>query len=218
MNLVRLKKFETWMDRITNESNSWLNAIKAEDDGNYLEAFLFYLKDSSDCVKQNSLVRAALSCSCAANCLLITGNLAASRQLYMQTASIYENNANLVIGYSVREALWSYQQAYEYYTLAYNNNKARNIYEKYISLSKKVNPFAGEKDAIESLRKMEIDLKSDSNTHSKNMQVSADVDNAIKNFLNEISLAPDKSNSPLFQRIFKKIPKEEKSHEKSIAN
>ena len=213
-----MKKFETWMDRITNESNLWLNAIKAEDDGNYLEAFLFYLKDSAECIKQNSFVRAALGCSCAANCLVITGNLTASRQLYMKTASIYENNANLVIGHSVREALWSYQQAYEYYTLAYDNNKARNIYEKYISLSKKVNPFAGEKDAIESLRMMEIDCKSGSSTHSKNMQVSADVDNAIKNFLNEVGSVSDKSSSPLLQRIFKKMPKEENSHEKSIAN
>ena len=57
------------MDRITNESNLWLNAIKMEDEGSYLKAFVFYLKDSSECIKQNSFVRAALSCSCAADCL-----------------------------------------------------------------------------------------------------------------------------------------------------
>lgn len=179
-----------------------------EDEGNYLEAFLFYLKDSAEYIKQNSLVRAALSCSCAANCLAMTGNLATARQLYMQTATMYENNAKLVIGESVREALWSYQEAYEYFNLACENNKAQHIYEKYVSLSKKVNPFVGEKEAMESLRTRKVDQKSKSNIHPTNMQVSADVDNAIKNFLNEIGpIYDDKSNPPIFQRVFKKISK-----------
>ena len=42
--------------------------------------------------------------------------------------------------------------------------------------------------------------------HTSNMQVSADVDNAIKNFLNDISSASDeKSNPHIFQRILNKI-------------
>ena len=175
-----------------------------EDEGNYLEAFLFYLKDSAECIKQNSLVRAALSCSCAADCLSMTGNLATARQLYMQTAIIYENNANLVIGNSVREALWSYQEAYEYFNLACENNKAQHVYERCVSLSRKVNPFFGEKEAMESLRMRKMDQES-SNVHPTNMQVSADVDNAIKTFLNEIGFVSDKSNQHIFQRVFNKI-------------
>jgi tetratricopeptide (TPR) repeat protein len=206
------------MDRITNESNLWLNAIKMEDEGNYLEAFLFYLKDSAEYIKQNSLVRAALSCSCAANCLAMTGNLTTARQLYMQTATMYENNAKLVIGESVREALWSYQEAYEYFNLACENNKAQHIYEKYVSLSKKVNPFVGEKEAMESLRIRNMDQESSSNTHPTNMQVSADIDNAIKNFLSEIGPIYDKPNQHVFQRVFKKILKEGNISEKSITN
>jgi hypothetical protein len=206
------------MDRITNESNLWLNAIKAEDDGNYIEAFLFYLKDSTECLKQNSLVRAALSCSCAANCLATTGNLTAIRQLYMQTATIYENNANLVIGQSVREALWSYQQAYEYFSLACDDNKTQHIYERYVSLSKKVNPFVGENEAMETLRLRKMDLDSKSNTYPTNMQVSADVDNAIKSFLKEIDSTSDKPNPHIFQHDFNQIPKRTNAFEKSIAN
>lgn len=205
----RLKKFETWMDRITNESNLWLNAIKMEDERNYLEAFLFYLKDTAEFIKQNSLVRAALSCSCAADCLVKEGNLAAAHQLYVQTAIIYENNANLVIGNSVREALWSYQEAYEYYILACENNKAQQIYEKHVSLSRKINPFFGEKEAMESLRMRKIELESNSHMHATNMHVSADVDDAIKNFLNDIGSSCDKPSQDLFQRVRNKIsPKE----------
>lgn len=200
-----LKKFETWMDRITNESNLWLNAIQMEDQGNYLEAFLFYLKDSAEFIKQNSLVRAALSCSCAAGCLVKEGNLSAAHQLYMQTAIIYENNAELVIGNSVREALWSYQEAYEYYNLACENSKAQQIYEKHVSLSRKVNPFFGEKEAMESLRIRKMELESNSNVHATNMYVSADVDNAIKNFLNDIGSSSDNRSQDLFQRIRNKI-------------
>lgn len=205
------------MDRITNESNLWLNAIKCEDEGDHLEAFLFYLKDSSECVKQNSLVRAALSCSCAANCLATTGNLAAARQLYKQTATMYENNANSVIGNSVREALWSYGEAYEYYHLACENNKAEHIYEKHVSLSRKINPFVGEKEAMESLRSRKTVLDLNSNINQPNMQVSADIDNAIANFMNETGPTCNELNSNIFQRIFKKNSEVEKS-EKSIAN
>ncbi|HJW19292.1 MAG TPA: hypothetical protein VJ571_01885 [Candidatus Nitrosotalea sp.] len=193
------------MDRITNESNLWLNAIKMEDGGDYLKAFLFYLKDSAECVKQNSLIRAALSCSCAANCLTLVGNLAGARQLYLQTATLYENNAVHVIGNSVREALWSYQEAYEYFNLACENHKAQHIYEKYVSLSRKINPFFGEKEAMESLRIRKTNMESHSGTHTTNMQVSADVDNAIKNFLNDMMPVDDKSNPHIFQRIFDKI-------------
>ncbi len=196
------------MDRITNESNLWLNAIKMEDGGDYLKAFLFYLKDSADCVKQNSLVRAALSCSCAANCLTLVGNLAGARQLYLQAATLYENNAVHVIGNSVREALWSYQEAYEYFNLACENHKAQHIYEKYVSLSRKINPFFGEKEAMESLRIRKTNTESHSGTHTTNMQVSADVDNAIKNFLNDLMPVDDKSNPHIFQRIFDKISEE----------
>ena len=197
------------MDRITNESNLWLNAIKMEDEGDYLKAFVFYLKDSTECIKQNSFVRAALSCSCAADCLAMEGNLAGARQLYLQTANLYENNAVHVIGNSVREALWSYLEAYEYFNLACENNKAQNIYEKYVSLSRKVNPFFGEKEAMESLRIRKSDEAPQSGIHAANMQVSADVDNAIKNFLSEIVIkSGDKSNPHIIQRIFNKISEE----------
>ena len=198
------------MDRITNESNLCLNAIKMEDEGDYLKAFLFYLKDSSECLKQNSIVRAALSCSCAANCLVRDGNLAGARQLYLQTAALYESNAIQVIGSSVREALWSYQEAYEYYHLACENNKVQYIYEKYVSLSRKINPFFGEKDAMESLHIRKTDIESPSGARATNMQVSADVDNAIKNFLNEIVPGDDKSDPHIFQRILNKISEEKK--------
>jgi tetratricopeptide (TPR) repeat protein len=194
------------MDRITNESNLWLNAIKMEDEGNYLKAFVFYLKDSSECIKQNSFVRAALSCSCAADCLAMNGNLAGARQLYLQTACLYENNAIHVIGNSIREALWSYQEAYEYFHLACENNKAQNIYEKYVSLSRKTNPFFGEKEAMESLRIRKTETESHSGIHTSNMQVSADVDNAIQNFLQEIAATnDDRSDSHIFQKILHKI-------------
>lgn len=194
------------MDRITNESNLWLNAIKMEDEGDYLKAFIFYLKDSSECIKQNSFVRAALSCSCAADCLAMDGNLAGARQLYLQAGTLYENNAVHVIGNSVREALWSYQEAYEYYNLACENNKAQQIYEKYVSLSRKINPFFGEKEAMESMRIRKADTEPHSGMHTSNMQVSADVDSAIKSFLNDITISSEgKSNHNILGRIFNKI-------------
>ncbi len=202
-----MKNKETFLDRILGDSNLWLSAIQAEDEGNYLQAFSFYLKDASEYIKQKSLVRAALSCSCAAECLKLAGNLAESRQLHLQTALLYEKNAEKVIAYSIREALWSYQEAYEYYVLA-GEIKARDIYERFVFLSRKVNPSSGEKEAMELLRQRKMEAESDSSIHQTNMEVSADIDRAIKNFLEEFKPTSKKQEESVIKHVFNKILKE----------
>ncbi len=203
------------MDRITNESNLWLQALKLEDEGNYIEAFKVYLKDSKLSLQQKSFSSAALSCSCAANCIANTGNPMAARKLYHQAGKIYENNGDHVIGNSVREALWSYQEAYDYFTLACENFYAQNVCEKFVSLSKKVNPFFGEKEALDSLMMRKLEL--DSNPPSKIiMQVSADIDAEISDFLNEIKT---NLNDMVSDNEDPNVTKSGgKSFEKSIAN
>ncbi len=178
---------EKWWDAITDVSNFWLGAMKMEDEGSYLEAFHLYLKDASEWLKKGSLVRVALSCSCAASCLSKTGNLVAARQLYLQAAIIYEKNANAIMGQSVREALWSYQEAYEHFHLALESEEAERVFEKYVSLAGKVNPFSGEQGVMNSLRQRKISLQhSKSDVNSTNMQISAQVDSAIESFLSLI--------------------------------
>ncbi len=202
------------MDRITNESNLWLNAVKMEDEGNYLEAFSFYLRDAEGHMKQNSFVRAALSCSCAADCLVKTGALPAARQLYHQAATIYEKNGHYVIGNSVREALWSYQEAYEYYILAYERDRAQKVFDICVSLARKTNPFSGEKEAMDSLRLRTLELESNNLTYTPNMQVSSEIDNAIVNFLKEMEPRQEPHAAPILKRIFGNL--ERKQDEKSI--
>ena len=200
-----MKKVETWIDRITNDSNLWLNAINAEDEGNYLNAFSFYLKDAEECFKQNSPAATALSCSCAASCLISIGNLTAARQLHVVAAMLYEKNAEKVIGQSVRESLWSYRQAYEYYNVAGETGKADRVYEKYVSLSRKVNPFHGENDAMELLRGIKVEVESGLKPHSTNMEISADIEDAIQKFLNEISLKTEGTQVPFIRKFFATI-------------
>ena len=189
--------------------------MQAEDEGNYLQAFSFYLKDATECIGKNLHVRAALSCSCAAECLSFTGNLAESRQLRLQVGMLYEKNAEQVIAYSVREALWSYQEAYEYYNLAGEADKAGDVYEKYVSLSRKVNPLSGEKEAMESLRQRKIVAESDSSIHQTNVEVSADIDHIIENFLEALKPKYGSQEKSIIQRILNKIPKERFTSEKS---
>ncbi|TLX67513.1 MAG: hypothetical protein E6L02_02705 [Thaumarchaeota archaeon] len=189
-------KIETWMHRITNESNLWLNAVKMEEEGNFFEAFFLYLKDAAESLQKNLLVRAALCCSCAANCLSITGNLAASRQLYLQTAMLYEINGDSIIGESVREALWSYKECYEYYHLACDSEKTQVVYDKYVSLARRINPFQGEEEAMKlmSERKKATNATKNDITQT-NMQISAQVDNAMENIQKAIESIYTKNNS-----------------------
>ncbi|TLX82837.1 MAG: hypothetical protein E6L00_02590 [Thaumarchaeota archaeon] len=196
-------KIETWMHRITSESNLWLNAVKMEEEGNFFEAFFLYLKDAAESLQKNLLVRAALCCSCAANCLSITGNLAASRQLYLQTAMLYEINGDSIIGESVREALWSYKECYEYYHLACDSEKTQVVYDKYVSLARRINPFQGEEEAMKlmSERKKATNATKNDITQT-NMQISAQVDNAMENILKTIESIYTKNNSGEQLRIY----------------
>jgi len=140
-----------WLDRITSESNPWLNAIKMEDQGNYKEAITFYLKDAAESVKQDFWIRAALSFSCAAHCYKEIKNQKAAQDLYEGVGIIYEQCADSVLGKSIRESLWFLEQSYEYFVLASDKDRANRVYEKYASLARKVNPFLGSEQVMKSL-------------------------------------------------------------------
>lgn len=198
-------KIETWIDRITDETNLWHNATKMENGGNFFEAFFLYLKSAEDSLKQNSLIRAALSSSCAANCLSMTGNLAGARQLYLQTAMIYEINGDTILDKSVRETLWSYQESYEYYQLSCDSEKAQTVYEKYVSLARRVNPFEGE-EAMKSLRLRKKSAEENKNNITiTNIQISTQAVNAMESFLRTVESVYNEKNPQAQHSIIEEI-------------
>ncbi|WP_268541205.1 hypothetical protein [Candidatus Nitrosotenuis cloacae] len=145
-------KIKNWTDKITDESDLWLNAIKMEDGNNFSEASVFYLNDATESLKRNLLIRAALSCLGAAECLVRMGHHADARKIYLEAAVIYEENSDRIIGESVRESLWSLQEAYESFLLASDYARAQQIFDKYTFLARKLNPFFGEGEAMDLLR------------------------------------------------------------------
>lgn len=142
---------KTWLHRLTDESNLWFNAVKAEDESDLASAVEFYIKDASECIKQRSLVRAALSCSCAANCLARMGAGPQAQTLYSEAAGIYMENADVAMSESIRETLWSLQEAFENYVLAGNAEAATNVRDRYIALAARTNPFTGAEQATKEL-------------------------------------------------------------------
>jgi tetratricopeptide (TPR) repeat protein len=142
---------KTWSDRLIDRDNYWLTAVNTEDDGKLFDAVKFYLKDAIECLNKASLGRTALSCSCAATCLAQTGNSKHASALYREAATLYEENADSVIGDSIRESLWSLQEAYEHYFVADDFDKAQIVYNKYILLAKKINPLFGLEEQKETL-------------------------------------------------------------------
>jgi hypothetical protein len=131
---------KTWLQRLTDESNLWFNAVKAEDEADFVEAASNYLQDALRCLEQN-LVRSALSCTCAANCLTKMGAKAEAEDLYALAARIYMQNSNVAMSESIREALWSMQEAIENFVLAGNYNEAEQARNKYVALATRTNPF-----------------------------------------------------------------------------
>jgi hypothetical protein len=136
----------TWIDRITDETNPWLTATKKEEEDDLPQAAQLYLKDAGECLKQDSLVKAALSCSCAADCLSRVGQLDKAQLLYSEAAHLYLENADFVIGKSVRESLWSLREAHEYFLLAGDKLASRQVSDRLVHLASRVDPNVGNEE------------------------------------------------------------------------
>jgi hypothetical protein len=133
----------TWLDRITDESNLWLSATKAEDSKDFITASVLYLEDAVACLDRNSLVRAALSCSCAADSLGKLGASTEARRLYLEAGGLYASLADHGISGSIREALWALQRAYACFVLGGHIREAQATLESFQLLARRANPFDG---------------------------------------------------------------------------
>lgn len=133
----------TWIDRVTDESNFWFIAQKLEDSGKFSQAAVYFLRDATACLNRNHLVRAALSCSCAASCIERLGNSPYVQQLFREAAMIYSDYSSVVIGRSTRDYIWGLQRSYECFLLGYDDESASRIHEAIVAFEKRMNPFAG---------------------------------------------------------------------------
>lgn len=132
------------IDKLTNESNTWLNACRLEDVGNYADAIILYLNDATESLKIGSLVRAGLSCSCAADCLVKFRVEVLPKKLYFRAATIYMELTKFATHRSIQEWLWSLQKAYENFVLAGETSIAETVLEEYMGLATKIQPSVKE--------------------------------------------------------------------------
>ena len=175
---------KTWLQRLTDESNLWFNAVKAEDEDNLNNAASFYIKDALECIKQRSLVRAALSCSCSANCLTRIGALPSARKLYSTAAAIYMENSDIALSESIREAMWSLQEAFENYVLAGESNFAARVRDRYVKLAARTNPFSKADHAAKELDVRKAAAESVlSNSAKKEVRIPDELTREIENLL-----------------------------------
>jgi tetratricopeptide (TPR) repeat protein len=132
---------KTWLDRFTDESNLWLNAIRLNEIGDYKEAYDLYIQDAEFQLIRGTILQAALSYFCAAECMMEMGNKQNADSLYAKAADLYLRNVENSIKYSMAEAVWSLQRAYESFILANDTTNARQIYRLLIFMNSKINPF-----------------------------------------------------------------------------
>lgn len=187
---------KTWSDRLTDRSNYWLNAVTADDDGIFFVAIQFYLKDVIVCLNQESIAKAALGCSCAANCFAKIGHRKYANLLYLQAAILYEQNGDSTIGKSIKASIWSLEEAYENYIMAEDLNKAKIVFNKRISLESKLNRLFDSRDSVKimGLRKRYIGpiTFDNKNLFKDGIQVPIEVIKTIEDFLQIRKSADDR--------------------------
>lgn len=170
----------TFIDKITSGSNTWLNACRLEDAGNYADATILYLNDATESLQLGSLVRAGLSCSCAADCLVKFGAETLPKKLYFKAASIYMEITKFATTKSIRLWLWSLQKAYENFMFAGETSMAETVLGEYMALAIKVQPSISDVKSIT--------LKSNTNTlfaTQGTMKIPEEVSNAVNSFLEQ---------------------------------
>lgn len=210
-------KIKNWTDKITDEFDPWFNALKMEDGADFVEASVLYLEDATRSLQKKLFLRAALSCLGAAECLVRVGHTTDARKLFLETAMIYEENGEQILGTSIRESLWSLQQAYENFILASDYYRAQQVFDKYIFVAKKLNPFYGEKETMELLnaKKKEMEDIQQSWIASSNIKDENKLYEAIEKLTNlrQSSQSHSKSIGQIHELI--KQNKEVPSHEKN---
>jgi hypothetical protein len=167
----------TWIDRIADESNLWLNAVKHEDQDDLAQAVALYLRDASDCLARKSPAKAALGCSCAADCLLRLRLYGDARALFREAGLAYLEAAESTK--SVRELLWCFKESWIHFQAAGDKEMAEGVLRRFSTLSRRVDPFPAESGLISNRRsvsELEID---DHGPRSGNPELDLEVEHFL---------------------------------------
>jgi hypothetical protein len=144
-------------------------AVREEDEGNFSEAISYYVKSVTESLEAGSLVRAALSCSCAASCLAKIGDESSSHQMYCKAAAIYQEQAVSILGESIRESLWCLRRARYFFLAGMDEPRARQLSELITSLEKRIDPFSiQEREDVPLAKETRKKVPIGSRTSSKN--------------------------------------------------
>lgn len=138
-----MQRATTWVDRITDEKNPWLNAIKLEERGDFGSAAVLYLEDASENLVSGHIARAALAASSAASCIETLGFGQKAMQLYNRVAFLYTQNAARVARTSIRELMWSLWESGQYHLACGEVEQAEEMYRKYSLVASRVELFGG---------------------------------------------------------------------------
>ena len=166
------------------EPNLWLKATALDRQREFTKAIPYQLKDVRYCLDKGLIVRAALSCACAADCMGKIGHIDEAHKLYAKAASFYVKNAHQVMDDSIREALWSLQQAFENYSIALDQTNAKHVYDNYLSIVSKVSPFDNLDEKMKMMNFNKISISNDKMQYS-DVKISS-LNEEIKNAFNKV--------------------------------
>jgi hypothetical protein len=127
--------------------------------------------------------------------------------MYSAAASLYEHNAEVSIGKSIRESLWSQLHAFEYFTLVSDHVRAERASKKYADLAKRVDRFET-RTVFESLKnRRENVLVARSNLGSRQIGIPAKnvpemnrIQRSMRSFLQQVqSVVETESSTSVFE-------------------
>jgi TolA-binding protein len=106
------------VEKVTDDSNVWLLAVRLEDEGDFQGAYKFFMKDAKEYKDKNLDSRVALSYFCAARCKSNMGQEKKAKALYRSAGDHYTNFAKKSKKSSPKDASWASAKADECYKLS----------------------------------------------------------------------------------------------------
>jgi hypothetical protein len=132
---------KSWVEKVTDDSNVWLQAVRLEAEGDFEGASGYFLEDAEHYKSKGLDARVALSLVCAGRCKAKLGNVKEARKFYRDAGVFYTNFAEKALESSPHEASWAFEKAAECYKYGAYATKAKELKDRSKDIEKILKPL-----------------------------------------------------------------------------
>jgi len=135
---------KSWVEKLGDESDRWLNAVRLEEEGDFAAACELYLREGKIQEEKKDFAKAGLCYVSAAKCKFLLGDREQALELYRVAGDAYFKYAESVTAISLNSAVWGYRTSSKCYFNARLYPEAQKALASSNLVEEKIRGFAEE--------------------------------------------------------------------------